>query len=126
VVKYHLSVYCRSSGEVAKGEFIMTKEKIEAITRLAEEAHRTSEWYKALSAQNADKTFEDRKKQLVAYALATAEMIEANRLLDNEIGISHNSLVLKNDYCEKMCELYEDGHCHLPPKCKRLIFKELK
>jgi hypothetical protein len=64
----------------------MTEEKKTEITRLALEAHKTSERLKALAMQNTAQLPEAKEKQSVEYALARAEMFEADRLLTNAIS----------------------------------------
>ena len=60
----------------------MTTERKQQIERLAIEAHKASETYKALSMQNVGATPNERERQAVVYALATAEMFEARETLD--------------------------------------------
>jgi len=64
----------------------MTEEKKTEITRLALEAHKTSERLKAIGMQNTAQSPEEKEKQAVEYALARAEMMEADRLLTNAIS----------------------------------------
>lgn len=69
-------------------EEIMTAEKKTEITRLALEAHKASERLRVLGMQNTALSPEEKEKQAVEYALARAEMFEADRLLTKEISAS--------------------------------------
>ena len=63
----------------------MNEEKKQEITRLALAANSASEHHRALSMQNTLGIFEDREKQAVAYALAAAELVEAQAALSAAI-----------------------------------------
>jgi hypothetical protein len=56
------------------------------IEQLALANHRATERYRALSMQNTATDPDEREKQSVAYALATAEMFEARKALDAAVS----------------------------------------
>jgi hypothetical protein len=60
----------------------MTETRKGLIERLAIAAHRAAEKHKAFAMMNMASDPEEREKQAVAYALATAEMFEKRKALD--------------------------------------------
>lgn len=69
----------------------MTDTMKQEIERLALAAHRATERHRALSMQNMATEPDEREKQAVAYALATAEMFEARRALDAAVSPNDQS-----------------------------------
>lgn len=75
-------VRCADANQSAKINATMNETRKQQIERLAIQAHKASEIYKALSMRGAATDADEREKQAVDYALATAEMFETRKALD--------------------------------------------
>ncbi len=64
----------------------MNESRKQLIERLAIAAHRAAETHRAYAMLNVATDPEERERQSVAYAFATAEMFETRKALDNELS----------------------------------------
>lgn len=87
----------------------MTDTMKQEIERLALASHRATERYRALSMQNTATEPDEREKQAVDYALATAEMFEARRVLDAAVSPNESSSPTPGQ------RLYENTQDAIPP-----------